>query len=505
MIKLASPGVPAAKTRTPFPVASPVPLLLAVSAIYAAANFFYFSLNGWLATRGTDLWFYLAVANQQQPLSPLDVTYWIGLPLRHLSAHAGFLALVILAPLLNLLSTLLVYRYLGTLLNIQGAKRFLIALLFALLPHNLVLSIASFSHFTVAQPFLILAAGRLAPWCLAKTPKLDLLGIACLIEALIIGPEGWFLFFALTLSALSCRMEITNRFRIPPALLVLGACAVLALLLPYGIRIAGLLSMATRGIDIGRQRELMSADLLGLAPFSLSGIFVLFLGSLGLFALLKRRYLLAFLILASAVISFRVLRFSHALELVTFTGFAILFARGVIQPKQGPLLMGAAAALCLLMGFQALKASNFPPHLARLARDVGSKASQGQIIACSPAYGFLFQAHTRAGTTDDLHHPAGMWAKLAASTPREASRLMRQKNIGFLVLSSSDFGISAGGYWSSGGLNQSLADLDERDFKLSLVVRALTLDPPLVQPMKVFIVENDGPSRQQALALTPGN
>ncbi len=485
-------------------------LLLPITAlcVYAGLNLLYFVRNGWLATRGTDLWFYLAVAQDLQPLSLLDVTYWIIIPLRHLEADVGFATLILLCPLLNILSTLLVYRYLGTLLHVQKFHRFAMALLFALLPHNLVMSVASFAHLSVAQPFLILAAGELAPWCRSGQGKPGIFGILCLIEAMIIGPEGYILFLILGLLALSGRLSVFRTFektRMFASLAVILASALIFFFFPSIFCLAGRWSLAVRGIDLEWQKNLWSADLLALDPWSISGLWVLLLLAVGLSALWKQEFFMGLLILVLTAATYRVLRCFYALELIAFACFTVLFARRAFRSRTVALVTGLAGAMSLLIGLSTLKTSNFPPHLLRLANQIHALGPKKQVIACSPSYGFLFQACVRLPTTDDLHHRPGLWAELAASTPLEANRIMRENNIAFLVLTSSDFGRGPRGYWSSGGLNAVIDLLNEKDLRFSVATRALTLSHPIVRPLRVLAEETDGVTGQRALCLVPSD
>ncbi len=211
------------------------------------------------------------------------------------------------------------------------------------------------------------------------------------------------------------------------------------------------------------------------------------------------------LILVLTAATYRVLRCFYALELIAFACFTVLFARRAFRSRTVALVTGLAGAMSLLIGLSTLKTSNFPPHLLRLANQIHALGPKKQVIACSPSYGFLFQACVRLPTTDDLHHRPGLWAELAASTPLEANRIMRENNIAFLVLTSSDFGRGPRGYWSSGGLNAVIDLLNEKDLRFSVATRALTLSHPIVRPLRVLAEETDGVTGQRALCLVPSD
>jgi hypothetical protein len=85
----------------------------------------------------------------------------------------------------------------------------------------------------------------------------------------------------------------------------------------------------------------------------------------------------------------------------------------------------------------------------------------------------------------------------------EAQRAMRDEKILFLVLTNYDFRSVAGGAMLSGGLQNTLQPLTDEDYRMSLVVRALDLSPPMVKPMGIIADETDPATRERALCLTP--
>jgi hypothetical protein len=414
-----------------------------------------------------------------------------------------------LSVLLNVASTMLVYRYLGALLGLRGAVQMAGAVLFAVLPHNFALSISSFSHFSVAQPFLIVAAARLVPWCLRQTPRPDFWGMLSLVEAAIIGPEGWYLAICLGILALASRHDpatFLQSIRCPPVFAVVLATLIVGLAFPVLFRFSSELSYMIRGIDLVHQRDLMSGDLVAPNLLSFSNALIYFWVALGVYALWKRRFLMALLILASSALAFQVVRAFNALDLVGYAALMMLISeeQGANRRKAVAVLATIAIA-SILTGLPALKTSNFPPHLPRLAAAVGRASGPNDMIACSPAYGFLFQAYAPGRTTDDLHSPPGSWAELAelaALTPLEATRRMKEKQIRYVILTSRDFGRGAAGYWSSGGLNRTLSLLDEDEARLCLVMRALVYEPPLIKPLQIQAIETDKKTGERAMCLT---
>ena len=80
---------------------------------------------------------------------------------------------------------------------------------------------------------------------------------------------------------------------------------------------------------------------------------------------------------------------------------------------------------------------------------------------------------------------------------------MKEQEIAFIVFTSWDFREAPGGNWLSGGLEKTVQPLNDEDYKLCLIVRALTLDPPIVKPLGILIDATDVASRQRAVCLTP--
>jgi hypothetical protein len=480
----------------------------AVLAYYAVMNVLYFKQNGWLATHGSDIWYFLAVAQKLQPLSMLDVTSWIVRPFAGLNPEQGFIGLICVAVALHLISALLVYHYLGRLVKLEPATRLLATLLFATLPQNIVLSTASFVHFTVAQPFLILAFGQLLPWCLKKDRKPDVWGILCLAEAMIIGPEGTFLAFSLAVLALAKRWDPTpmlRTIRCPPAVAVVALCVAFALVFPLIYHLWNLFSIRFRGIDLVWQKDIRSGDLLPLGwnVLTIFGFFHLAWIATAGYALWKRHYLTAFFILFFVVMAIQMVRGFYSLELAGFVALAFLISQSEFPKVWRLRLLGGLIAWMLLLGLVPQKTSYMPPHLVRTARAIRASAKPGDIIACSPTYGFFFQAWTGLNTTDDLHKPPGTWARLAAERPMEADRVMKKQHIQYLVLTNYDFRPAQGGDWLSGGLNKTLQPLSDEDYRMSVVVRAFSMTPPMVKPLRLINDETDRVTKQRALCLTP--
>lgn len=485
-------------------------LVGAVLAYYAVMNVLYFKQNGWLATHGSDIWFFLAVAQKLQPLSILDVTSWIVRPFAGLDPERGFIGLICVAVVLHLASTLLVYHYLGRLLKLEPATRLLAALLFATLPQNIVLSTASFVHFTVAQPFLILAFGRLLPWCLKQSPRPDLWGALCLAEAMIIGPEGTFLAFCLAVLATWKRTNarpLLEKLRCPPAAAAIIACIVFLLLFPLLYHLWNLFSIRFRGIDLIWQKDIRSGDLLPLG-WNVLTIFAFFHVAwiaTAAYALWKRHILTAFFILFFVAMAIRMVRGFYSLELAGFAGLAFLISLPEFPREWRLRLLGGLIGWMLLLGLVPQKTSYMPPHLVRTAKAIRAGAKPGDIVACSPTYGFFFQAWTGLATSDDLHKPPGTWARLAAERPMEANRAMKEERIQYLVLTNYDFRPANGGDWLSGGLDKTLQPLNDEDYRMSVVVRAFGMNPPIVKPLRLISDESDRVTGQRALCLTPSS
>jgi hypothetical protein len=473
-------------------------------------NVLYFKQNGWLATHGSDIWYFLAVARGLQSISPLDITYWIVRPLAGAAPEQGFTILMCVAAYLHLLSSLLVYHFLGKLLRLDPGLRFLAALLFATLPQNIVLSTASFTHFTVAQPLIILAFGLLFPWCLAPAKKPGLWGIVCLTEAMIIGPEGWFLAASLAIIAVSKRYDaapLLKKFRCPPAAAVILICGTFALLFPLLYQLWGYCSLQFRGIDLAWQKQIRSGDLLPLGRNVLTIFAFIHCAWLGMavYALWKRRFLAAFFILFFMTLATVMLRGFYALELAGFASMMYLITRPEFPRPWPSRLLGAMAVWMLLLGLVPPKTSYVPPHFARVAKTIQSQAKPGTLIACSPTYGFFFQGWTGLRTTDDLHKAPGLWAQLAVMRPLEANRAMKEEGIGFLVFTNYDYKPGKGGDWLSGGLDKTLQPLSDQDYRMSLIVRALTLQPPMVRPLQLISDETDAVTLHRTLCLTPSS
>ncbi len=484
-------------------------LVAAILAYYGVMNILYFRQNGWLATHGSDIWFFLSFARGLQALSPFDLTYWIVRPIGMLAPEQGFATLIGVSIYLHTISSLLVYHYLGRILHLEANPRFLAAFLFAALPQNTLLSTASFTHFTVAQPLLIIAFARLLPWCLKQTRTPDVWGLVCLLETAVIGPEGWFLLFGLASIAASKRVDFKSKLKAlkcPPAAAIFIACAILVVFFPLFYRIWNFFSLHVRGIDLLWQKDIRTGDLfpLGWKALTMFAGFHLVWLATAAYALWKRRFLPAFLILFFMTLNALVFRAFYILELAGFASLMFLISREDFRIGLHPrILLGTLAAWMLLFGLIPQKFAYLPPHLARVAKAILVRPKSQGMIACSPAYGFFFQAWTGRQTTDDLHKPPGTWSRLAAMRPMEADRFMKEKKIAFIVLTSWDFRPGNGGNWLSGGLDKTLQPLSNEDYRLSLVVRALTLNPPIIQPLDVIASEEDSPSKQRALCLTP--
>jgi hypothetical protein len=478
-------------------------------AYYALLNALYFARNGWPSAPGPDIWYLLAVAQGLQPLSPLDATFWLVKGFGGLSPKAGLVALNVLSVLLHAGSAVLVYHYLGKLLRLETPVRLLAALLFAALPQNVLGSTAFLTHFSVAQPFLVIAAGRLLPWTLGRpgNPLPDTWGLLALAESMIIGPEGWMLLGALATVAIARSTrgaELLAKTHCPGWLAVILAAGAFALAYPLFWHVLAWLAFHWRGIDLSWQRDILTADLLGvhdpLAAFF--GFHLVWLALAG-FAIWRRHYLATLLILVFVVLAIRLGRGYYGLELAGFAALAaVLFRDSLLRPYRAAILSVLIAWLAI-HGLFGAKACYTRPHMARAADAIRKAARAGDLIACSPSYGFFFQAWTRLSTTDDLHHPPGGWAELASMRPLEAGGVMKDRGVDFIVFNSWDYREAGGAMWFSGGLQQAMAQIPDEDVRLSLVVRAMDREPPLVKPMKVVAAEKDARSGEKAIVLSP--
>lgn len=481
-----------------------------VLAYYAIMNVLYFRQNGWLATHGSDIWYFLAVARGLQSISPLDITYWIVKPLAGAQPEQGFTILMCVAVYLHLLSSLLVYHFLGKLLRLDPLLRFVAALLFSTLPQNIVLSTASFTHFTVAQPLIILAFGLLFPWCSASASKPSVWGIICLAESMVIGPEGWFLAACLAIVAVSKRWDaapLLQKMRCPPAVAVVVLCLAFALAFPMLYRIWGEFSLRFRGIDLIWQKQIRSGDLLPLGRNVVTIFAFIHCAwiSTAIYALWKRRYLAAFFSLFFLTLAAVMLRGFYALELAGFASLMFLIGKGDLPRPWPTRILGGMTVWMLLLGLVPPKTSYVPPHFARVAQTIQEQAKPEMLIACSPTYGFFFQGWTGMRTTDDLHKPPGAWARLAVMRPLEAERAMKEQGIGFLIFTNYDYKPGSGGDWLSGGLDRTLQPLSDQDYRMSLIVRALTLEAPLVRPLRLISDQTDKVTGHRTLCLTPSS
>ncbi len=475
-------------------------LALVIVGYYGTMNLLYFWKYGWLSSPGPDPWFYLLVARGEEHLNPMDLTRWLVAPAAWLSTENAFAFLVVLSALLHLASTLLVYHSLGRLPGFESRRnRLLFSLVFALLPHNASLATASFTHFSVAQPFLILALARLLPWCAQREARPDPWGLLGLAESMVIGPEGFFAAFVLGCMILSTRARNRQRLVLPAA----GILLLLAVALGFEpiFTVWNRLVMHFRGIDLLWQRSIASGDLLapGWRIFSLSDCFYLPWGFLALYAVWKKRGVMAFILGFFLVLTFHVYRAAFALQLAGFASLALLAAADFQRLRTAT--MALIPALVFLNGISP-KAPVYPPHMIRMAREIKARAKQGQIIACSPTYGFLLRAWTGLRVTDDMHHHSDLWLRLISSGPEKTNRRMLEKNIGFLLLTSHDFHFDLNGYWSTSGLGPVLQRLPDHQFQQSVAV-LLARNSPLLFPLEILTRTSDPSRGQEAVCLVP--
>ena len=463
-----------------------------VGSYYGLLNLLYFYQHGWLATHGVDIWFYLVVARGQQYLTPLDVTRWLVQPVSFLSNENAFLALTLLSVFLHLVSVLLVYHYLGKYLQ-PRKSRFLWSLLFAFLPHHLSLTTASFTHFTVAQPFLIVAFGRLIPWCLFQIKRPDIWGLLCLLESALIGPEGFFMTLLLV-----CIRLAGSRHKFLVAIFGIILLLVVAIFFDHLFKVWSVIGVWLRGIDLAWQRRIGCGDLLPLKwkVLSIFGWFHMVWVALMFYAFFKRQFLIGYLLLFFLVLTFHVVRAFFALELVGFISLLVLFSQRNLRWVH-PLIIWL-----ILLGIFAHKQVAFPIHLVRMARIIHEHAISNQRIACSPTYGFFFQAWTNLPTTDDLHHRSESWTHLVSSDPNEANQWMLDKKISFLILTNYDFRFERNGYWSTSGLGETLQKLDDNQFRNTVAV-LLNRNPLLVTPLGILSRQDDTESKQSAFCFIP--
>ena len=481
---------------------------VAAALIYGVLSFLHARAFGVMATQGPDLWFYTLVARGWESLSPFDVTRWLVVPAAGMSPPEAKIFLSALAAACNAAAAFLVAWRLEDFMLSSGRTgfglgiRFAAGMLFALLPHNVALSVASFTHFTVAQLVLLAALQQILPWLDGRRSSPPLAGILLLAEAMVIGPEG----FAVTAwVVLLAAWRRTAPFRtvgrpflaaIRPRLpIAMGIAAGMVLatwaLYEPAFHAWSRIVLATRGIDLLWQRNLYSGDLLPLG-FSLStlfgGINLLWL-ALALWHLRRGDRPLAWLVLWLAALSLHVFRPAFLLQLA---GFLLLLRALAVAHHPGRWLGGGLAALGIL-AFAGFSAPVFSGDFARVAREAGRPMSAGSRIACSPTYGFYLEAWTGRHATATMHRRNPLWQELAASSPASCARRMREAGIGALWITTHDFRLTPEGYWSSSGLQETLQPLGDAAFQDSVAVRlALWRD---LRPLRIIARAGTGPER----------
>lgn len=445
--------------------------------LYAALDLLHARAYGPLATQGPDLWFYALVARGWESLSFLDATRWLVLPAAHMAPERALAFLASLAAACNAGVAFLVAARLHALLPADRDEspgflpRFAAGLFFALLPHNVALSVMSFTHFTVGQLFLVAALQDLLPWLDAKKPRPGALGIACLAEAAVIGPEG------VCVAAWVLLLTAWRRARgsLPPAALRAAPIVAVGLILltwafyEPAFRLWARAVLATRGIDLLWQRAVLSGDLLPLG-FSLATVFHgMSLVWIGLAAWNLRRGSkpLAWLVLWLAVLSLRVFRPAFLLQVAGL----LLFLRTLGESRHPWRWLGGGVAILAALACLPLSAPVHSGFSSRAAREVGRRMSESSRVACSPTYGFFLEAWTRRHATTTMHRRNPIWQELAASPPRQCARRMKEAGIGILWITTHDFRWTGEGYWSSSGLQETLQPLDDAAFQDSVVVR----------------------------------
>lgn len=456
--------------------------------LFAAHNLRYGRAYGALASQGPDLWFYLLVARGWETLNLLDVTRLLVAPAAWLSTAHAMTYLVALAALINAAGAFLVAARLEAFLPAASsptpkfAARFAAGLLFALLPHNLALSVASFTHYTLGQIFLLGALQGFLPWLDGRRPRPGKLAFACLLEAAIIGPEGiaTSAFFGLValrrwgssaLRGISATKEASRQpERWPQHLLAATLVVLLGVAYEPAFRLWARAVFAWRGLDLVWQRALLSGDLLPLG----ASFFTVFHGINLLWIALAAWHLwkggaksLAWMAFGLSALSLHVFRPVFLLQLI---GGVLLFHALAKMPRPK---RAWTTALALFLGLAAapLTPPVFPAHLATAAQKIAGRLPKEKRIACSPTYGFFLEAWTEHRATSTLHRPDPLWARLAASPPAECARRMRTEGVGVLWITQHDFRLTPEGYWSSSGLQETLQPLDDAAFRDSVVVR----------------------------------
>jgi hypothetical protein len=445
---------------------------------YGLLNLLHARAHGALATQGPDLWFYLLVARGWEPLPMLDVTRLLVAPAALFSTAAAKAWLLTLAAACNAGCAFVLAARLDAFLPAAPRTspglfpRIAAGLAFALLPHNVAISVASFTHYTVGQLCLLGALQGLLPWLQGRAARPSVVGLLCLAAAAVVGPEG-------VLVAAWVAAWFAWRSLAPPlrararrgVLLGAAACVGLAWLgYEPAFRAWARAVHATRGIDLLWQRESLSGDLLPLG-FSFVTVFHganLLWVALAAWALRKGPRPVAWLALALAALSLRVFRPAFLLQL---TGALLLFA-AISAARRPARAWAAALATSLCLAVLPLPDPVFPHYLAAAARHVGRSLPASSRVACSPTYGFFLEAWTGRHATATMHRRNPLWAELASAPPRRCAARMREAGIGCLWLTSRDFRLTPEGYWSSSGLQEALRPLPEGDFEDCVVVRA---------------------------------
>ena len=507
---------------------------VASALIYGLLSFLHARAFGAMAIQGPDLWFYTLVARGWESLSPFDLTRWLVAPAAGMSPPEAKIFLSVLAAVCNAAAAFLVAWRLEDFILASGRTgfgfgiRFAAGLLFALLPHNVALSVASFTHFTIAQLVLLAALQQLLPWLDGRRSSPPLAGLLLLAEAMVIGPEGFAVAAWVVLLAAwrwrAWRPCLTNSSpsdsarAAPPTgkngyallwearLAPMGRSAhrskiatgfalglLLATLLLYepAFHAWSRIVLATRGIDLLWQRNLYSGDLLPLG-FSLAtlfwGINLLWL-TLALWHLRRGDRPLAWLVLWLAALSLNVFRPAFLLQLAGF----LLLLRTLTVARHPVRWLGGGLVVLGILAFAGFSTPVFPGDFARVASEAGRPMSAGSRIACSPTYGFYLEAWTGRHATATMHRRNPLWQELAASSPASCARRMREAGIGALWITTHDFRLTPEGYWSSSGLQETLQPLGDTAFQDSVAVRlALGRD---LRPLRIIVRAGTGPER----------
>jgi hypothetical protein len=469
-----------------------------VSCYYILLNYNFVSHFGRSASGAPDLWFYVAVAKGYQTLSSWDPTFWL---VRFWTqgadpVQAGEL-LTWLSCLLNLVSCLLIYVFVRKLTRLGRFASVLVSILFAALPHNAILARAAFTHFSVAQPLIIVGVGCLLPACLRMKPfsRVSLIvGLISMILACLVGPEGFFAAFILAFLGLTSNLKWSDAVgpsRGLAAGLILTACLLLHLAFPHLFDAWSILVQRIRGIDLKMQQQLACADLLPLgARYVLFfGGFYLIFPLLGVLAWWRGYWRVSLLLVLSILLTVLLVRFYYTLELMGFAALILL-----LESKWKTASFRRYMPVALLSWLVLVPFLSEPVCYSNAALvDAATEARKRGIrtVASSPNLGFFFQAWGFK-VTDHLHQPPGIWARIAASDFFAAQSHMREAGVDALVLTSQDFQLSPSGYWSTGGLGGELNKLGDRELSESVAYQAVGVGTISFFPLEAFYKNMQG-------------